>query len=48
MTAFSCKVPNGKYLAKLYFAETYEGITAAGQRVFSFDVQGKAFKDFDK
>jgi len=47
MTAFSCKIPNGKYLAKLYFAETYEGITAPGQRVFSFNVQGKEFKDFD-
>jgi len=47
MTAFSCKIPNGKYLAKLYFAETYEGITAPGQRVFSFNVQGKDFKDFD-
>jgi alcohol dehydrogenase (cytochrome c) len=47
MTAFSSKVPNGKYLAKLYFAETYEGITGAGQRVFSFKVQGHEFKDFD-
>ena len=47
MTAFSCKIPNGKYLAKLYFAETYEGITAPGQRVFSFNVQGQEFKDFD-
>jgi len=47
MTAFSQKVPNGKYLVKLYFAETYQGITGAGQRVFSFDVQGKKFKDFD-
>jgi alcohol dehydrogenase (cytochrome c) len=47
MSAFSSKVPNGKYLAKLYFAETYEGITAAGQRVFSFKVQGHEFKDFD-
>ncbi len=47
MTAFSCKIPNGKYLAKLYFAETYQGITAPGQRVFSFNVQGKEFKDFD-
>jgi len=47
MTAFSCKIPNGKYLAKLYFAETYEGITGPGQRVFSFNVQGREFKDFD-
>ena len=47
MRAFSVKVPNGKYLAKLYFAETYEGITGPGQRVFSFNVQGQEFKDFD-
>ncbi|UCG59056.1 MAG: PQQ-binding-like beta-propeller repeat protein, partial [Phycisphaerales bacterium] len=47
MTAFSWKIPNGKYLARLYFAETYEGITGPGQRVFSFNVQGHEFKDFD-
>lgn len=47
MTGFSQKVPNGKYLVKLYFAETYQGVTAAGQRVFSLTVQGKEFKDFD-
>jgi len=47
MTSFSCEIPNGKYLAKLYFAETYQGITGPGQRVFSFNVQGKEFKDFD-
>jgi alcohol dehydrogenase (cytochrome c) len=47
MSAFSCKMPNGKYTAKLYFAETYQGITGPGQRVFSFTVQGHEFKDFD-
>jgi len=47
MDSFSCDVPNGKYLAKLYFAETYDGITGPGQRVFSFNVQGHEFKDFD-
>jgi hypothetical protein len=47
MESFSCAVPNGKYLAKLYFAETYEGITGPGERVFSFNVQGREFKDFD-
>ena len=47
MTAFAQKVPDGKYDAKLYFAETYPGITGPGQRVFSFDVQGHKFKDFD-
>ncbi|HWQ92708.1 MAG TPA: PQQ-binding-like beta-propeller repeat protein [Clostridia bacterium] len=47
MSAFSYKVPNGNYLAKLYFAETYEGISGPGQRVFSFNVHGREFKDFD-
>jgi hypothetical protein len=47
MDSFSCAVPNGKYVAKLYFAETYDGITGPGQRVFSFNVQGHEFKDFD-
>ena len=32
---------------KLHFAETFEGITGPGERVFSFNVQGKEFKDFD-
>jgi hypothetical protein len=47
MAGFSCKVPNGKYTAKLHFCETFEGITGAGERVFSFNVQGHEFKDFD-
>jgi len=47
MSSFACSVPNGKYVAKLYFAETFDGITGPGQRVFSFNVQGHEFKDFD-
>ena len=47
MTSFSQKVPNGKYIVKLHFAETYEDITGAGQRVFSFSVGGHEIKDFD-
>jgi hypothetical protein len=47
MSSFSCNFPNGKYIAKLHFAETFDGITGAGQRVFSFNVQGHEFKDFD-
>ncbi len=47
MTGFSRELKNGKYLVKLYFAETYDGITGTGQRVFTFDVQGTEFKDFD-
>jgi enterochelin esterase-like enzyme len=47
MDSFSCPVPNGNYLAKLHFAETYVGISGPGERVFSFNVQGREFKDFD-
>jgi hypothetical protein len=47
MDSFSWKLPNGKYKVNLYFAETYDGITGPGDRVFSFNVQGREFKDFD-
>jgi hypothetical protein len=47
MDAFKQPLPNGKYLVKLHFAETFEGIQGPGGRVFSFDVEGKAFADFD-
>ena len=47
MTAFHRPVPNGKYTVKLHFAETYEGISAPGERVFSYQVEGQDFKDFD-
>lgn len=47
MDSFTWAVPNGKYTVKLHFAETYEGISGPGERVFSFNVQGKDFKDFD-
>lgn len=47
MTSFSQPLPNGKYIVKLHFAETYEGISGTGQRVFSFNVEGREFKDFD-
>ncbi|MEI6196708.1 MAG: malectin [Verrucomicrobiota bacterium] len=47
MTSFSYPVPNGKYTVKLHFCETYEGVTGAGERVFSFNVEGHEFKDFD-
>jgi hypothetical protein len=47
MSSFMCQLPNGKYTVKLHFAETYDGVTGPGQRVFSFKVQGREFKDFD-
>ena len=47
MTAFSKSLPNGKHVVKLHFCETYEDISGARQRVFSFNVAGQEFKDFD-
>jgi hypothetical protein len=47
MTSFSYPVPNGKYTVKLHFAETYDGISGPGDRVFSFKVGSQEFKDFD-
>ena len=47
MDSFSWPVPYGKCTVKLHFAETFEGITGPGERVFSFKVQGREFKDFD-
>ncbi len=47
MDSFSWPVPNGKYVVRLHFAETFEGITGPGERLFSFNVQGKEYKDFD-
>ncbi len=47
MSKFSEPLPNGKYIVKLHFCETYDGITGPGQRVFSFNVAGHEFKDFD-
>ena len=47
MTAYNFLLPNGKYTVKLHFAEIYSGITGPGMRVFSFNVQGHEFKDFD-
>jgi len=47
MTAYNFAVPNGQYTVKLHFAEVYSGIGGPGDRVFSFNVQGHEFKDFD-
>jgi tRNA A-37 threonylcarbamoyl transferase component Bud32 len=47
MTSFAYPVPNGKYLVKLHFAETYDAIKGPGGRVFTFIVEGHEFKDFD-
>ena len=47
MGSFSQKLPNGKYVVKLHFAETFEEITKPGQRVFTINVGGHELKDFD-
>jgi gluconolactonase len=47
MDSFTRELPNGKYQVKLHFAETFEGIFGPGDRLFSFTVNGKEFKDFD-
>jgi len=47
MTHFTQTLPNGNYNVKLHFCETYDGITGPGERVFSFNVAGHEFKDFD-
>lgn len=47
MESFSQSLPNGKYMVKLHFAETWEGIEGPGGRVFSMNVEGKKFEEFD-
>ncbi len=38
---YSFAVPNGNYEVRLHFAETWSGVTAAGQRVFDVLVEGQ-------
>jgi len=48
MDAYKFTVPNGKYTVRLHFAETYDGITAEGQRIFSVGINEQTvLKDFD-
>ena len=48
MEGYKFTVPNGKYTVRLHFAETYDGITAEGERVFSVTINEKTvLKDFD-
>jgi alcohol dehydrogenase (cytochrome c) len=47
MTRFVRRIPNGNYEVKLHFAVTYAVIYGPRQCEFSFDVEGRAFKDFD-
>lgn len=48
MDGYKFTVPDGKYTVRLHFAETYDGITAEGERVFSVSINGQTvLKDFD-
>ena len=48
MSAYQFKLKPGKYNIRLHFAETYDGITAAGERLFSVSFNGKVvLKDLD-
>jgi hypothetical protein len=48
MEGYKFTVPNGKYTVRLHFAETYDGITAEGERVFSVSINGQTvLEDFD-
>jgi len=48
MTAYRFDAPNGKYTVRLHFCETFDGITKAGERVFSVKIQGQpVLTDFD-
>lgn len=48
MDAYKFNVPNGKYTVRLHFAETYDGITGDGQRLFSVTINEKTvLENFD-
>ncbi|HEY5706892.1 MAG TPA: malectin domain-containing carbohydrate-binding protein [Terrimicrobiaceae bacterium] len=38
--AYAFSLPNGQYLVKLHFAETYPGTSSVGKRVFDVKVEG--------
>jgi hypothetical protein len=42
MESYKFTVPAGTYTVTLHFAETYDGIGAAGDRVFDVSINGKA------
>jgi len=41
MTGYEFKLDNGTYTVRLHFAETYEGILDAGERLFDVSLNGK-------
>jgi hypothetical protein len=48
MGKYQFALPNGTYTARLHFCETFDGVSAAGERVFTVKIQGKTvFADLD-
>ena len=48
MYGYHFNVPNGPYIIRLHFAETYSGIYGEGERVFSVSINEKnVLEDFD-
>ncbi len=48
MDSYKFTIPNGKYTVRLHFAETFDGIMGAEERVFSVSVPGQeTLKDLD-
>lgn len=48
MTSYKFTLPNDKYTVRLHFAETFDGISGEGQRVFSVSINDKVvLKDLD-
>lgn len=47
LSGFAQPLANGKYIVKLHFAETYQGISAAGQRVFDVNIEGTQIENLD-
>ncbi|MCX7048270.1 MAG: malectin domain-containing carbohydrate-binding protein [Candidatus Sumerlaeota bacterium] len=41
MDGYKFALPNGAYIVRLHFCETYDGITAAGERVLAVAINGK-------
>jgi hypothetical protein len=44
--SYTFQVPNGTYVVRLHFCESYEGNTTPDDRLFTFDVQGQTYKNF--
>ncbi len=46
---YDFNVPDGEYVVNLYFANTFNGTTAPGSRLFDIEVEGAiAYADFDQ